>query len=282
VPSGIASVPARVNPAQASQYPTEIGTSTLERLLHRDRAIVITALIGVVLLSWLYLLLGAGIDMGDMEGMDMPAMAPEWSPAYFAVMLLMWIIMMAAMMLPSAAPMILLHATMSRRRREQGGVVPAIGIFVLGYVVIWAAFGLAATSLQWALGTAALLSPAMATTSRVAAASMLIAAGIYQWTPLKQSCLRRCRSPLDFVVTYWREGALGSFVMGIRHGAFCVGCCWMLMLLLFVGGLMNLLWIAGLALFVLVEKTAPGGHWIGRVAGIALVALGCVELFSSL
>ena len=251
-----------------------IGTSALERLLRHDRVGVIAALIGVVLLSWLYLLLGAGIDM---RGMDMSA---EWSPAYFAVMLLMWIIMMAAMMLPSAAPMILLHATMSRRRWEQSGVLPATGIFVLGYLVIWAAFSLAATSLQWALGMAALLSPAMATTSKVAAALMLIAAGIYQWTSLKQSCLRHCRSPLDFMLTYWREGAWGSFVMGIRHGAFCVGCCWMLMLLLFVGGLMNLLWVAGLALFVLVEKTAPGGHWIGRATGLALAALGGVELFS--
>ena len=183
------------------------GASRLERVLRRDRAVVVTALIGVVLLSWLYFLFGAGMDALGMDGMDMPPLGPDWSPAYFALMLIMWIVMMGAMMLPSAAPMILLHATMSRRRRDQGGAIVATGIFVLAYLLIWTAFGLAATWLQCAPGKGALLSPSMAMTSRVMAASLLIAAGIYQWTPFKQSCLTRCRSPLDFVLTYWREGA---------------------------------------------------------------------------
>lgn len=252
--------------------------SALERLLHRDRVVAVAALTGVALMSWLYLFLGAGMDAHDMDAMLSPSMTLHWSATYFTVMLLMWVIMMLAMMLPSASPMILLHATISRRRREQGGVLAATGIFALGYVVIWAAFGLAATFLQWALAAAALLSPAMALTSKIAAASMLIAAGAYQWTPLKQSCLRRCRSPLDFVLAYWREGAWGSFSMGARHGAFCLGCCWLLMMLLFVGGLMNMLWIGGLAVFVLVEKMMPWGHWLGRVAGLALVFWGCVAL----
>ena len=265
----------------ANQSVPVTGTSTLERLLRHDRAVVVTVLLGIVLLSWLYLF--AGMDTrttGRMEGMQMQAMAPAWSPSHFAAMLLMWIIMMAAMMLPSATPMILLYVTMTRRSREQGRVLPATGIFALGYFMIWVAFGLAATSLQWALDAAALLSPEMVTTNRVAAAVILIAAGIYQWTPLKQSCLRRCRSPLDFVLTYWRDGAWGSLAMGVRHGAFCLGCCWMLMLLLFVGGIMNLLWIAGLAAFVLVEKTAPAGHWAAHLAGVALAAWGVFELAS--
>ena len=254
--------------------------STLERIVRRDRAIAVTALLGVALSSWLYLLLGAGMGEHDMGAVVSSAMTPLWSPSYFAVMLVLWIIMMAAMMLPSAAPMILLHNTMTRRRREQGGDPASTGVFAFGYLVTWAVFGLLATSLQWALAAKTLLSPEMATTNAAVAGSILIAAGIYQWTPLKQSCLRRCRSPLDFVLRYWREGTWGSLSMGIRHGAFCVGCCWMLMLLLFVGGVMNLLWVAGLTLFVLIEKIAPGGHWIGRAAGIALVAWGGIELAS--
>ena len=259
----------------ANQSAPATAASALERVLRHDRAVVVTALLGIVVLSWLYLVFSAGMDMrtGRMEGM-----AHAWSPSHFAAMLLMWIIMMAAMMLPSATPMILLHAAMMRRGREQGRVLPATGIFALGYFVIWIAFGLAATSLQWALDAAALLSPGMAMSNKVAATGIVIAAGLYQWTPLKQSCLRRCRSPLDFMLTYWREGAWGSLAMGVRHGAFCLGCCWMLMLLLFVGGIMNLLWIAGLSVFVLVEKTAPAGHWAARLAGVALAAWGVFEL----
>jgi predicted metal-binding membrane protein len=262
----------------ANQPVPVTGTSTLERLLRHDRAVVVTALVGIVLLSWLYLFFGAAMDMRPMGRME--GMAAGWSPSHFAAMLVMWIIMMAAMMLPSATPMILFYSTVVGRTRKPGRVFPATGIFALGYFVIWIAFGLAATSLQWALDAAALLSPGMATTNRVAAAGILIAAGIYQWTPLKQSCLRRCRSPLDFVLSYWREGAWGSLAMGVRHGAFCLGCCWMLMLLLFVGGIMNLLWIAGLSVFVLVEKTAPAGHWAARLAGVVLAAWGVFELAS--
>lgn len=248
----------------------------LERLLRRDRAIVAVALASVVLIAWAYLLSGGGMEMEAMDGMPMPAIA-SWSPSHFAVMFAMWAAMMAAMMLPSAAPMILLFSTISRRRFAQGGVA-ATGAFTLGYVAIWVVFSLAATTLQWALGEAALLSPAMKTSSAWLAGALLIAAGVYQWTPLKQACLRRCRSPLDFVLSFWREGDWGGFVMGVRHALFCLGCCWALMLLLFVGGVMSLAWIAGIAAFVLVEKTAPGGHWIGRAAGAALVVWGGVAV----
>jgi predicted metal-binding membrane protein len=254
------------------------GAAALEGLLRRDRAVVIAALCAAVILSWLYLLAGAGMESHEMDGMTMPMMRSEWSPAYFALMVAMWAVMMAAMMLPSAAPMILLHATISRRRQEQNGTIAATGLFVLGYLAVWAAFSLAASALQWALASAMLLSPMMETSSKTVGALLLVAAGIYQWTPLKHSCLRRCRSPLDFVLAYWREGGWGSFAMGLRHGAFCLGCCGALMLLLFVGGLMNLAWIAGLAAFVLIEKAAPRGDWIGRFVGVGLMLWGLVEL----
>jgi predicted metal-binding membrane protein len=154
------------------------------------------------------------------------------------------------------------------------------GVFGLGYILVWAAFSLVAVGLQFGLDQAALLSPMMSTTSATLAAVVLMAAGLYQWTPLKQACLRRCRSPLEFLMTEWRVGARGALVMGLRHGAFCLGCCWMLMLLLFVGGIMNVAWVAGIALFVLIEKVAPAGHWIGRAAGAALVVWGAATLVS--
>jgi predicted metal-binding membrane protein len=214
----------------------------------------------------------------SMHGMHAPA---AWSAQYFAVILVMWVIMMAAMMLPSASPMILLHATMARRRYAHHlAALAASGLFVLGYLAVWAAFAGAAALAQWALADLALLSPMMLATSRGLAATLLVAAGIYQFTPLKQSCLRHCRSPLDFVISHWRSGAWGSLAMGARHGTYCLGCCWVLMLLLFVGGVMNLAWIGGLAAFVLVEKLAPHGHWATRLAGLALVFWGALVLGS--
>ncbi|MGH8808873.1 MAG: DUF2182 domain-containing protein, partial [Noviherbaspirillum sp.] len=175
----------------------------------------------------------------------------------------------------------LLYATIARGRRAKGGHVSSTGVFALGYLALWTAFSVVAVPLQFALEKAALLSPMMKATSIALAGAVLIAAGIYQWTPLKQSCLRRCRSPLEFVLTHWREGTRGAFIMGVRHGMYCVGCCWVLMLLLFVGGVMNLLWIAGLAVFILVEKLAPAGHWIGRIAGLLLIGWGAATLLTA-
>lgn len=252
--------------------------SAFEFVLARDRIPVLAALVCVTALAWGYLVLMAGgmHGMPDMPGMAQGAMeaavrpAP-WTAGHFAMMLAMWAVMMLGMMLPAAAPMILFFATFSRRSREQGHRVAPVGAFVAGYVAVWSAFALAATTLQWALERAALLSPHMASVSPVLGGALLIAAGVYQWTPLKRSCLGFCRSPVAFVMGRWRPGTGGALRMGLEHGAFCVGCCWVLMGLLFVGGVMNLLWVAAIALAVLAEKLAPKGGWIARATGVALV-----------
>jgi predicted metal-binding membrane protein len=251
--------------------------SMMGRALRHDRLLVASGLLAIVLLSWAYLLSGAG-TMQDMDGMLMPMSPGPWTLGYAVLMLLMWTVMMAAMMLPSAAPMILLYATIARGRHASGVRTTAPGMFVLGYLAIWTAFSVGAVALQFGLERLALLSPMMETTSVTLAGVVLIVAGIYQWSPLKRACLQHCRSPLEFVLTHWRAGAQGAFVMGAQHGMVCLGCCWMLMLLLFVGGVMNLAWIAGLAVFVLVEKLAPAGHWIGRAAGILLLGWGAGTL----
>jgi predicted metal-binding membrane protein len=253
-----------------------MGATLLERGLRHDRALVAAGLLLVVLLSWLYLFTGAG-TMQDMDGMLMPMSAGPWTPAYALLMLLMWSVMMAAMMLPSAAPMILLYARIAAGRQGSGPAA-LTGVFALGYLAIWTVFSLAAVALQYALQRLALLSPMMETSSVVLAGVLLVAAGIYQWLPIKQACLRHCRSPLDFVLAHWRTGMAGAFRMGVQHGMLCLGCCWALMLLLFVGGVMNLAWIAGLALLVLAEKLAPAGHWIGRAAGVLLAGWGVATL----
>jgi predicted metal-binding membrane protein len=254
--------------------------SVIEGALRRDRLLVISCLLFVVVLSWAYLLAGAGM-MEEMGDMLMPMSTGPWTLSHAVIVLVMWAVMMAAMMLPSAAPMILLYATIARRRSERGEPATASGAFAFGYLAVWATFSLAAVALQFGLERAALLSPMMETTSIALAGTVLIAAGLYQWTPLKQACLRHCRSPLDFIMTHWRSGARGAFLMGLRHGAVCVGCCWLLMLLLFVGGVMNFAWIAGIALFVLAEKLLPAGHWISRGVGVLLVVWGAATLLAA-
>jgi predicted metal-binding membrane protein len=253
----------------------------LAALLRHDRAVVLGSLGFVILLAWAYLLAGAGVGMEtmDMGGGQMMAMAPEWTLTYGLVVFLMWAVMMVAMMLPSAAPVTLLVAAIARKRREAGGA-PGMSTapFVLGYLAVWFAFAATATVLQWRLDAAGLLSQTMALASMVVAGAVLVVAGIYQWTPLKEACLRHCRSPLAFLMQQWRDGALGALASGARHGMFCFGCCWMLMVLLFVGGIMNLAWIAGIALLVLIEKTLPWGGRMGRATGAVLVVWGAVTL----
>jgi predicted metal-binding membrane protein len=192
----------------------------------------------------------------------------------------MWSIMMVAMMLPSAAPMILLFAIVSRQRRAQGQPAVPVAVFTAGYLLAWAAYSAVAATAQWELHQLALLSPAMASASPLLAGGLLISAGVYQWLPPKGACLSHCRSPIGFFSTEWREGIGGALVMGLRHGTFCVGCCWLLMALLFVAGVMNLLWVAALAAFVLLEKLFPRGVLIGRVAGVGLIGWGLLVLGS--
>ena len=251
-----------------------IETPALEAVLKRDRAVVITGLIAVGTVCWLYILAGAGMEMSAKPGGAMLAMRSQWTLGYAALMLAMWWLMMVAMMLPSAAPMVLLFAAIIRKGRAQGGVHVPTGVFAAGYLVAWGGFSLAAATVQWALGHVALLSPMMTTTSVTIDGALLIAAGIYQLTPLKNACLRHCRSPVEFIARHWRPGAAGAFGMGLRHGLFCLGCCWVLMALLFYGGVMNPWWIAGLAIYVLIEKLAPAGPDIGRFAGALLILWG--------
>ena len=241
----------------------------LNRALGRDRRIVIGGLLAAIALSWGYLLTGAG--------MPMPAPA-AWTPTYFALMLVMWWLMMAAMMLPSAAPTILLFAALSRKSVERGNPAVSAGIFAAAYVIVWGGFGLLATFAQLQLDGLALLSPTMKSASVPLGSALLIAAGVYQMTPLKYACLRHCRTPIDFFARRWRRGAKGALLMGLEHGGFCLGCCWVMMGLLFYAGVMNLLWVAGLALYVLLEKLAPAGQGISRFAGVVLILWGVAVL----
>ncbi len=256
-------------------------TTLVRRLLLHDRILVCGSLVLVIVLSWAYLLAGAG-TMEDMDGMEMPMSSGPWTWGHAAVMALMWAVMMAAMMLPSAAPIILLMGTIGSTRHARGGGAGTSGYFASGYLAVWSVFSVLATVMQYGLERAALLSPMMEMSSQLLASLVLVSAGLYQWMPLKQSCLRQCRSPFEFVLTRWQEGRLGAFKMGLEHGSYCVGCCWLLMLLLFIGGVMNLMWIAGIALFVLVEKLAPAGHWLGKAAGAALAIWGLVSLVAVL
>ncbi len=251
-------------------------TSGLEALLKRDRAVVLAGLAGVTLLAWAYLLF-AGAEMGAMTALQIR----PWTGLDFLLMFLMWAVMMVAMMVPSAAPMILLFAAIRRKQQEGGHPFAPVSAFVAGYIAVWSSFSLAATLLQWGLERAALLSPLMVGASPILGGGLLVVAGLYQWSPLKQACLRHCHSPVHFIVHRRRQGSGGAFVMGLEHGAFCVGCCWLLMGLLFVGGVMNLLWVAAIAVFVLLEKVLPFGARAGRVTGAVLVLAGLFVLFQA-
>lgn len=250
----------------------------------RDRIVLSAGLVIVAALAWVYLLdMAQRMDGMHMSMSSMPAMTPQaWTATDFVLMFIMWSVMMVAMMTPSASPMIFMFAKLDRQRNRQNNhqsqnrpdFLATSWIFLGGYLVIWAVFSAAATIAQWGLHTAALLSPMMVTTSQLLGGILLLAAGIFQLTPLKQTCLSHCRSPLGFLMAEWREGLGGAFVMGLKHGTYCTGCCWALMALLFVAGVMNLLWVAIITGFVLLEKIAPAGLWIGRLAGVFLIAWG--------
>jgi predicted metal-binding membrane protein len=244
------------------------------RLLLRQRVVIVAALAGIVALAWLYLFLAAADMTTSMAGMDRHMAMPPKRAVDLLLLLAMWWVMMVGMMLPSAAPVILTFANVNRNRRARGEPYVPAALFTTGYLLTWGAFSVAATLAQWALESATLLSPMdMTTDSRLLGGLLFLAAGLYQFTPVKLACLRSCRSPLDFVLNHWRAGPGGALRMGMAHGLYCLGCCWILMLLLFVGGVMNLLWVAGLAAVVLIEKLMPG-PWIGRIGGVLLAAGG--------
>jgi predicted metal-binding membrane protein len=278
-----------------------------EDLLKHDRAVVLAALVFVSAVAWLYLLAGAGMGMSAFEmssvsmavgasggssigmsmiggmGQAMMAMATpaDWTWGYAFLMFGMWWVMMIAMMLPSAAPMILLFALVNRRTREKGAPYVPTAVFVGAYLVAWGGFSVVAVALQWGLERAGLLSSMMASRNVAFGGALLVLAGAYQLSPLKHACLRYCRGPIDFISRHWRAGLRGAFRMGVHHGLYCLGCCWALMALLFFGGVMNLYWIAGLALFVMLERTIPPGHWLASLAGLGLVVWGAAFFIAS-
>jgi predicted metal-binding membrane protein len=250
-------------------------TSVLEKVLRHDRLIVAVGLAGAVALAWVYLAAGAGIDM-SMAGMPMEPM--PWSTSYAVLVFTMWWVMMIAMMVPSAFPMILLFTAIKRKQAASVSPFMEAWLFLSGYLLIWAGFSLVAALAQWGLERAGLLSMTVANTSAMFGGIILLAVGLYQFTPIKSACLHYCQSPVLFLSRYWRPGAAGALRMGLQHGGYCLGCCWFLMVLLFVAGVMNLVWIAGIALYVACEKLLPLGQRLSRASGVALIVAGTIVL----
>jgi predicted metal-binding membrane protein len=243
-------------------------------LLRRQRVMILAALAAVAALAWLYLFVAAADMTAAMAGMDRAMVMPPRGAIELLLLFAMWWVMMIGMMLPGVTPVILTFATVNRNRRARGEPYVPAALFAAGYLLAWGGFSLAATLVQEGLERAALLSPMdMTTNSQLFGGILFLAAGLYQFTPVKLACLQFCRSPLDFVVNHWRDGPGGALRMGVTHGLHCLGCCWILMLLLFVGGVMNLLWVAALAIVVLIEKLTPG-PWIGRAGGVLLALYG--------
>jgi len=256
--------------------------STAGALVRRDRLLILACIVLITLLAWAYLVHLDRQMSSDMEHDKMMAamgmtMDMPWSASDIFFTFAMWAVMMVGMMAPSVSPMLLLFAAAQSSRGKQG-VSLATLTFALGYVAVWTCFSAVATVTQWGLHQAAMLSAAMASSSGRLSGAILIVAGAYQLTPWKNSCLTHCRSPLGFLMTNWRDGTIGAYRMGFRHGAYCLGCCWALMCVLFVVGVMNLIWIAALTGFVLIEKILPAGAIVARVAGAAMIVFGIVAI----
>jgi predicted metal-binding membrane protein len=226
------------------------------------------------LAGWLLLYWGATNMDSPAAQLTMPM--SDWSAENWLAVFIMWAVMMAAMMLPAAMPMVSVFGTLNKSRGEASRTIA----FVAGYLALWTAFAAAATAAQWTLQTNGLLSPMIVSMSPALSAALLVIAGAFQFTPLKHACLRACRSPLGFLLTDWRDGLWGAARMGARHGLYCLGCCWALMALLFVGGAMNLLWIAALTLLVAMEKLAPKGDILAKALGALMIGAGVARLAS--
>jgi predicted metal-binding membrane protein len=244
----------------------------------RDRIIISSCLVLLTALAWAYLLrldrqMSGAMEQDRMMADMGMAMAMPWGVADVVFTFAMWAVMMVGMMTASAAPMILIVAGM-HRGRGASRTPRVVFAFAAGYLLVWTGFSAAAALAQWGLHHAALLSPTMTTSSRGVSGAILIAAGVYQLTPFKSTCLTHCRSPIGFLMSHWRDGTAGALRMGIEHGTYCLGCCWALMCVLFVVGVMNLVGVAALTIFVLMEKIGPAGAFVARVAGVAMVAGG--------
>ena len=268
-----------------------MNTSALEAILRRDRVIIVASIVVLIVLAWFDLVwLANDMEMGGMDmtgyrmipagqALMMPASSP-WRPIEFGYVFVMWVVMMIGMMTPSVTPMLLVYARVGREATESRPFA-SVAWFASGYFLAWVSFSLVATSLQWALERATLLTPMMTSDSNILSGILLILAGLYQWTPLKDVCLWQCQAPLGFVLSHggFKRTTTGSLMLGFRHGAYCLGCCWALMVLLFTLGVMSLFWIAALAILVLLEKVAPSGRGIARIAGLAFFAVGVWMLF---
>jgi len=247
------------------------------------RRVIGLAIAAVTLLAWVYLfhlsrqMSAAAADETMMAAMGMAMTAP-WTWTDLLLTFVMWTVMRVGMMAPSVTPVLLLAANAPRSERH---VIPPVLLFGAGYLLVWVGFSAIATVTQWLLHAGALLSPAMAASSPRIAGAILIGAGLYQLTPLKNMCLTHCRSPIDFLMSHWRGGRAGPIRMGVHHGLYCLGCCWALMAVLFAVGVMNLLWVAGLALLVLVEKMLPATVLVSRMAGAALLIAGAIKMVSN-
>jgi len=268
------------------------GKGAVERLVSKDRMIVMLAVFAIVVLAGIYTVTGVGMNMSalEMTKMGKPigttmhmGNSPDWSPTYFTLVILMWWMMMIAMMTPSAAPTLLLFTALKRQGKDKRNAAFHSGLLLAGYLMVWAVFSVIAALLQWGLEVTGLISATMMTiNSKLFAGSLFLCAGFYQFSDLKNACLKQCRSPAYFLSENHRPGLVGAFIIGAHHGVYCLGCCWALMALLFVGGVMNLYWIVGLALYVLIEKTLQYGKKISNITGVILIITGCYTLLSAM
>jgi predicted metal-binding membrane protein len=245
----------------------------LEATLRSTRAATAILLVAVPLACWAWIIVMARDMYGPMTGASRWMMTPEWDRTHLLLLWAMWTVMMTGMMLPTAAALVLVYAA-AVRRTHGAEATHLVYLLACGYLAVWALFSIVATATQRLLADVLMLSPMMELTTPVVGGGILIAAGVYQFTPLKQACLRACQSPLGFLIGRWRAGPLGALRLGVEHGIYCLGCCWVLMLLLFVGGVMNLTVIAGLTALVAIEKTGLFGVWGSRTSGVLLVGLG--------
>jgi len=239
----------------------------------RDRLWVLAALTVLAGLSWAYTV-NLGVQNTAMASKMVMPMSVAWSLGDFVFMFVMWAVMMFAMMLPSVTPTVMIYGRVRQKREASGRPFAPAMAFVFGYLIAWAGFSLIATMINWGLHTGDAMTAMMGRVTPVIAGIVLAIAGLFQWTPAKNACLDQCRSPMGFLIQYWHDGFLGAVRMGLHHGAYCLGCCWMLMILLFVLGVMNLPWVAILAVVVLAEKTLPYGLQISRSLGVVLVVWG--------